>query len=373
MNATLLAVPGGKTLAQTSVTGPKDSLFVLIDRLTARLLALGAGASAGQLSALTTTNLDALRAYLDGVADFRRGVYQTATPLFSRAVELDSTFALALSALIEADGWHLATTDMDRVRGLAWQYRDRLNPQDQIFLSLRLGSRYPEADAVDGADRRRRARGAGDARERRCLVQPGRLPVPFRAPRRHPRARAAGAAGVRAGVPARLALRRAHPAHGGAHLGRGRYGRATRLDRAGSSRWTRRRRASPPPDGTCSRRPATRRGSPRSSKGLDTRPWQVPQCDPVLQHARQRHHRPPRCPVRCRPPPCRGEAGTRDRPPRTTPDISSTSAGPPKAAKWVDTLATLSQVQAGLLVAARGALDRWWIGRHDRHAMPRSA
>ena len=144
MNATLLAVPGGKTLAQTSVTGHRDSLFVLIDRLTARLLALGAGASTGQLSALTTTNLDALRAYLDGVSAFRRGVYQTATPLFSRAVELDSTFALALSALIEADSWHLATTDMNRVRGLAWRYRDRLNPQDQIFLSLRLGSRYPK-------------------------------------------------------------------------------------------------------------------------------------------------------------------------------------------------------------------------------------
>jgi tetratricopeptide (TPR) repeat protein len=143
VNASLVAVPDGRTLAQTSVAGPRDSLFVLIDRLTARLLALGAGASSAQLSALTTTSLDALRAYLDGVAAFRRGVYQTSTPTLTRAVELDSTFALALSALIESDGWHLATTDMNRVRRLAWQYRDRLNPQDQLFLSLRLGSRYP--------------------------------------------------------------------------------------------------------------------------------------------------------------------------------------------------------------------------------------
>ena len=149
MSATLVAVPGGKTLAQTSVAGPKDSLFVLIDRLTAQLLALGAGASAGQLSALTTTNLDALRAYLDGVAAYRRGAFQNATPLLTRAVELDSTFALALSALIEADGWHSATTDMRRIQRLAWQYRDRLNPQDQLFLSLRLGSRYPEATPWD--------------------------------------------------------------------------------------------------------------------------------------------------------------------------------------------------------------------------------
>lgn len=143
MNARMVAVPGGRTLAQTSVVGPKDSLFAMIDRLTAQLLALGAGASAAQLSALTTTNLDALRAYLDGVAAYRRGAFQNATPLLSRAVELDSTFALALSALVEADGWHPATTDMRRIRGLAWQYRDRLNPQDQLFLSLRLGSRYP--------------------------------------------------------------------------------------------------------------------------------------------------------------------------------------------------------------------------------------
>jgi serine/threonine-protein kinase len=144
MNASLVSVPGGKTLTQTSVAGSKDSLFILIDRLTAQLLALGAGASSAQLSALTTTNLDALRAYLDGVAAYRRGAFQNSTPLLARAVELDSTFALALSALVESDGWHPATTDIRRIQRLAWQYRDRLNPQDQLFLSLRLGSRYPK-------------------------------------------------------------------------------------------------------------------------------------------------------------------------------------------------------------------------------------
>ena len=144
ISATLLAMPGGGTVAQTSVTGPKDSLFVLIDRLTGQLLALGAGARESQLSALTTTNLDALRAYLDGATAYRRGAFQDATPLLEKAVGLDSTFALALSALIESDGWHKATGDMNRVRRLAWQYRDRLNPQDQLFLSLRLGSNWPK-------------------------------------------------------------------------------------------------------------------------------------------------------------------------------------------------------------------------------------
>ena len=143
--ATLLEMPGGRTLAQASVNGPKDSLFVLVDRLTAQVLALGAGAKANQLSTLTTTNLDALRAYLDGVAAYRRGAVQVATPTLERAVQLDSTFALALGALVEADGWHPATTDMRRIRNLAWQYRSRLNPQDQVFLTLRLGSQFPKA------------------------------------------------------------------------------------------------------------------------------------------------------------------------------------------------------------------------------------
>ena len=144
ISATLVAMPGGGIIAQTSVDGPKDSLFVMVDRLTAQLLALGAGASATQLSALTTTNLDALRTYLDGVTAYRRGAFERSTPLLERAVQLDSTFALALSALLESDGWHPAAGDMNRVRQLAWQYRNRLNPQDQRFLTLRLGSMYPQ-------------------------------------------------------------------------------------------------------------------------------------------------------------------------------------------------------------------------------------
>jgi tetratricopeptide (TPR) repeat protein len=116
----------------------------LIARIGGLGVAPAPAASSAQLSALTTTNLDALRTYLDGVAAYRRGAFQNATPLLTRAVELDSTFALALSALIESDGWHLSTTDMNRVRRLAWQYHDRLNPQDQLFLSLRLGSLYPK-------------------------------------------------------------------------------------------------------------------------------------------------------------------------------------------------------------------------------------
>src|SRR5262249_27939807 len=46
--------------------------------------------------------------------------------------------------LIESAGWAPGTMDMDRVARLAWRYRDRLSPRDQVFLDIRLGSRYPK-------------------------------------------------------------------------------------------------------------------------------------------------------------------------------------------------------------------------------------
>ncbi|HEX6251738.1 MAG TPA: protein kinase [Gemmatimonadaceae bacterium] len=143
ISAAVLEMPGSRALAQTTVEGPKDSLFAMVDRLTAQLLALGAGATQQQLSALTTVDLEALRAYLEGQAAYRRGAFAHATQSLMRSVQLDSTFALALSALVEAHGWSPAGIEMGRVRRLAWQYRDRLNARDQMMLSVRLGSRFP--------------------------------------------------------------------------------------------------------------------------------------------------------------------------------------------------------------------------------------
>jgi eukaryotic-like serine/threonine-protein kinase len=167
MSASLIEMPGARSVAQTTVEGPRDSLFAMVDQLATRLLVLGAGASAQQLAALTTTSSDALRMYLDGIVAYRRGAFDAATRDLARAVELDSTFALALSALVEANGWSPASGDMNRVRRLAWQYRDRLGVRDQEMLSIRLGSRYPAATPwkVRIADRERLTRASPDSPE----------------------------------------------------------------------------------------------------------------------------------------------------------------------------------------------------------------
>jgi hypothetical protein len=95
LSATLVSVPGGATRAQASAEGPADSLPALVDRLTGQLLTRGAGLSGQGEAALTTRSLPALQAYLAGQRAYRRGEYDTAGAHFSRAVGLDSTFALA--------------------------------------------------------------------------------------------------------------------------------------------------------------------------------------------------------------------------------------------------------------------------------------
>jgi hypothetical protein len=146
ITASLADGSGGAPKVST-VEGPSDSLFTLVDKLTAELLALGAGASAQQLSSLTTTSLDGLRAYLDGQAAYRRGAFAESVRLLDRALQLDSTFALAAAALVEADSW-TAYKRTDEVAALAWRHQGRLSERDRLLLSVRLGPRYPRWSPV---------------------------------------------------------------------------------------------------------------------------------------------------------------------------------------------------------------------------------
>jgi eukaryotic-like serine/threonine-protein kinase len=122
--------------------GPADSLPLLVDRLTAQLLARGARQAEQRLADLTSTSLPALRAYLDGQAAFRSGRYAAAMAAFNRALELDSTFALAALGVLSTDLW-LGTTN-PRARAIAWAGRERLSPRDRVLADAYLGPHYPE-------------------------------------------------------------------------------------------------------------------------------------------------------------------------------------------------------------------------------------
>ena len=143
LEATLVEVPSGRPLAQARVEGASDSLHFQIDDLTARLLARQAGEAEQRLASLTSTSLGALKAYLDGEALFRRGQYPEAADRFGRAVELDSTFALAALGLVSAKQWTVGAFDSLGV-ALAWRHRDRLSRRDRAQAVWFAGSRYPE-------------------------------------------------------------------------------------------------------------------------------------------------------------------------------------------------------------------------------------
>ncbi len=141
------------------VSGPADSLESLVGRLASGLL--GATGRERQVDARVrlTDSPSAMRAYLEGLALFRRGALQQAARSFDRAFDLDSTFArAALMGFITA-GWSDGE-DQQRWTRQAWQLRQRLSPSDRVLLTVFLGSNYPQARSPEAAlaDRRRAVR-----------------------------------------------------------------------------------------------------------------------------------------------------------------------------------------------------------------------
>jgi eukaryotic-like serine/threonine-protein kinase len=146
LSAQLLPSSGSGAGTQATVEGPGDSLPMLLDRLVGRLLALGAGQGDQRLASLTTTSLPALRAYLDGLGQYRRGQYPEAAIRLEEAVQLDSGFVLAAFALVQTGVWS-GYVNQARAEDLAWKLRDRLSPRDRIMLEAFLGPRGPRTSS----------------------------------------------------------------------------------------------------------------------------------------------------------------------------------------------------------------------------------
>jgi tetratricopeptide (TPR) repeat protein len=146
LTATVLSVPSGRTGPPLTVEGPVDELPRLVDRLAAQLLAREAGEAPERLAELTSRSLPALRLYLEGQALHRRGRFEDAVDRFSRAVELDTTFALAALRLNRAAVWGFPPRADLTQRGLvlAWASRDRLSRRDRMLFDAIAGPRYPD-------------------------------------------------------------------------------------------------------------------------------------------------------------------------------------------------------------------------------------
>ncbi len=99
----------GTPLGRAQVDGPTDSMLPLVDRLSLALLRDVWRSREPlpnlRLSALTTDSIDALRSYLEGERLYRRLEWDSALSAYTRAVETDSTFALAHLRRAQTIGW----------------------------------------------------------------------------------------------------------------------------------------------------------------------------------------------------------------------------------------------------------------------------
>jgi DNA-binding SARP family transcriptional activator len=175
LSAHILPVDGGDPRPQESVTGSRDSVMALLDRFVTQLLGHEAGVHDQTLAALTSQSLPAVRAYLDGRAAYRRARSAEAVGDFSRALEIDSTFALAALDLATATtkllrqqrvcvnlkcrsasvvpgfrdiGPQSDDAQFDRAIRLAWGSRRKLAPHDLPLLQALRGADWPRVSTA---------------------------------------------------------------------------------------------------------------------------------------------------------------------------------------------------------------------------------
>ncbi len=136
---------------QASAEGSTEEIFDLLDDLVADLLASSMSADTDRLQALatlTSSSLDAAKEYLTGEQLMRAGRYRESAAAFDRAIELDSTFALAYYRKSIAADW-IDAYDIRSSADRAFGYSDRLSERDRGLLNalrLRRNGRVVEAE-----------------------------------------------------------------------------------------------------------------------------------------------------------------------------------------------------------------------------------
>ena len=114
LSASLVDVALGTAIAEFELSDPEARLDRLADSLTVRVLReLGRSRPIGAVSRtnLGASSLPALRAFLEGEQHFRRSEWDSAVAGYQRAIDLDTTFALALYRAGIALGWLSTASD----------------------------------------------------------------------------------------------------------------------------------------------------------------------------------------------------------------------------------------------------------------------
>jgi tetratricopeptide (TPR) repeat protein len=115
------------------------SIPATIDTLAAELMVRASDESVDRLPDLTRRPLPALRLYLAAQTEYRHGAYQRAESLFAKALEVDSSFALAGLGLALANSWTTINDHYGLGRDVALRNMKDLSARDRLFIAAFFG------------------------------------------------------------------------------------------------------------------------------------------------------------------------------------------------------------------------------------------
>ncbi len=124
----------GELMVRKTIEGQKTQLASLIDDLTKALIAdqlEKEGQPISSVATMTSENLQALKAYLEGEQAYRKTNFDQAIDFFQQAVSLDSTFAMAWLRLYLARAWIGGAYNNSSYLEKADEYKDKLPPKWQ--------------------------------------------------------------------------------------------------------------------------------------------------------------------------------------------------------------------------------------------------
>ena len=141
LRATLFDVVRGNAVEEWDLRDGSDRVDRLTDSLTIRILqALGRTHPIGslRLAGMGSTNLSAIKAFLQGEQQHRRSNWDSALIHYNRAIQLDSTFPLALRRAAAVLGWTRTGYDsLSTAYALrAGALNHGLAPRDSLLLTL---------------------------------------------------------------------------------------------------------------------------------------------------------------------------------------------------------------------------------------------
>ncbi|HEX9937761.1 MAG TPA: tetratricopeptide repeat protein [Longimicrobium sp.] len=155
INADLVGLDG-RRLATVQVDGSDGDLLSLVDSLSVAVLREILRSSRPlpeiDVSAITSSNMDALRAFLAGERYYRASAWDQAMESFATAVERDTLFALGYYRLAGAAGWGGSDDIRNQALDRAIRLLPRLPAREQILVRAealrRAGNRAAAVDTM---------------------------------------------------------------------------------------------------------------------------------------------------------------------------------------------------------------------------------